>query len=101
MDRQKRHCLMDIVFISVCAVVCSATSFVDMYDGGFLAFCRSKNLSSHTIGYYSYRLHALQIYLSASTGPTAPNSLTPQTIRAFLTSEAQQKSATTAMLCVP
>ena len=34
MDRQKRHCLMDIVFISVCAVVCSATSFVDMYDFG-------------------------------------------------------------------
>jgi predicted transposase YbfD/YdcC len=34
MDRQKRHCLMDIVFISVCAVVCGATSFVDMHDFG-------------------------------------------------------------------
>ena len=34
MDRQKRHLLMDIVFISVCAVVCGATSFVDMHDFG-------------------------------------------------------------------
>lgn len=33
-DRQKRHSLMDIVFISVCAVICGATSFVDMYDFG-------------------------------------------------------------------
>ena len=34
MDRQKRHALMDILFISICAVVCGATSFVDMYDFG-------------------------------------------------------------------
>ena len=63
---------------------------------GFLAYCKSKNLSSHTIGYYSYRLHALQIHLSTTAEPTAPISLTPQTIRAFLTAEAEQKSATTA-----
>ena len=63
---------------------------------GFLAYCRSKNLSSHTIGYYAYRLHALQTHLGANAEPTAPNSLTPQTIRAFLTAEAEQKSATTA-----
>jgi len=63
---------------------------------GFLAYCKSKNLSSHTIGYYAYRLHALQTYLVANSEPTAPNSLTPQTIRGFLTAEAEQKSATTA-----
>lgn len=34
-DRQKRHLLMDILFISVCAVICGATSFVDMEDFGF------------------------------------------------------------------
>ena len=34
MDRQKRHSLMDILFIAVCAVICGATSFVDMYDFG-------------------------------------------------------------------
>ena len=34
-DRQKRHSLMDILFISVCAVICGATSFVDMEDFGF------------------------------------------------------------------
>lgn len=34
MDRQKRHSLMDILFISVCAVICGGTSFVDMYDFG-------------------------------------------------------------------
>jgi predicted transposase YbfD/YdcC len=33
-DRQKRHCLMDVLFISVCSVVCGATSFVDMEDFG-------------------------------------------------------------------
>jgi predicted transposase YbfD/YdcC len=34
LDRQKRHSLVDILFISICAVVCGATSFVDMYDFG-------------------------------------------------------------------
>ena len=34
MDRQKRHALMDIIFIAVCAVICGGTSFVDMYDFG-------------------------------------------------------------------
>jgi predicted transposase YbfD/YdcC len=34
MDRQKRHSLMDIIFIALCAVICGATSFVDMYDFG-------------------------------------------------------------------
>ena len=34
MDRQKRHSLMDILFIAICSVICGATSFVDMYDFG-------------------------------------------------------------------
>jgi predicted transposase YbfD/YdcC len=34
MDRQKRHCLMDILFVAICAVICGATSFVDMHDFG-------------------------------------------------------------------
>jgi len=38
MDRQKRHSLMDILFISVSAVICGATSFVDMEDFGCAKF---------------------------------------------------------------
>ena len=34
LDRQKYHSLMDILFIAVCAVICGATSFVDMSDFG-------------------------------------------------------------------
>jgi len=34
LDRQKRHSLMEILFVSVCAVICGATSFVDMADFG-------------------------------------------------------------------
>jgi len=34
LDRQKRHALMDILFISISAVVCGAKSFVDMADFG-------------------------------------------------------------------
>ena len=34
MDRQKRHSLMDILFIAISAVICGATSFVDMEDLG-------------------------------------------------------------------
>lgn len=34
LDRQKRHSLMDILFISLCAVICGAKSFVDMADFG-------------------------------------------------------------------
>ena len=35
MDRLKLHSLLDILFISVCAVICGATSFVDMEDFGY------------------------------------------------------------------
>lgn len=34
LDRQKYHSLSDILFIAVCAVICGATSFVDMEDFG-------------------------------------------------------------------
>lgn len=34
LDRQKYHSLLDILFIAVCAVICGATSFVDMEDFG-------------------------------------------------------------------
>ena len=34
LDRRKRHSRMDILFIAVCAVICGATSFVDMADFG-------------------------------------------------------------------
>lgn len=37
-DRQKRHSLMDVLFISLCAVVCGAKSFVDMADFGRAKF---------------------------------------------------------------
>lgn len=38
LDRQKRHSLKDILFISLCAVVCGAKSFVDMADFGRAKF---------------------------------------------------------------
>ena len=38
LDRKKRHSLMDILFISLCAVVCGAKSFVDMADFGRAKF---------------------------------------------------------------
>jgi predicted transposase YbfD/YdcC len=38
LDRQKRHFLIDILFISLCAVVCGAKSFVDMADFGRAKF---------------------------------------------------------------
>lgn len=38
LDRQKQHSLMDILFISVCAVICGAKSFVDMADFGRAKF---------------------------------------------------------------
>jgi predicted transposase YbfD/YdcC len=34
MERQKRHLLMDVLFISICAVICGATSFVEMEQFG-------------------------------------------------------------------
>ena len=34
LERQKRHSLMAVLFIAVCAVICGATSFVDMQDFG-------------------------------------------------------------------
>jgi predicted transposase YbfD/YdcC len=34
LERQKYYGLMDILFIAVCAVICGATSFVDMEDFG-------------------------------------------------------------------
>ena len=34
-DRHKRHSLLDILFISVSAVICGAKSFVDMEDFGY------------------------------------------------------------------
>jgi len=38
MDRQKRHLLMDILFIAISGVICGATSFVDMEDFGKAKF---------------------------------------------------------------
>lgn len=38
LDRQKRHSLSDILFISLCAVICGAKSFVDMADFGRAKF---------------------------------------------------------------
>ena len=34
MERQKLHSLESVLFIGVCAVICGATSFVDMEDFG-------------------------------------------------------------------
>ena len=63
---------------------------------GFFAYCRSKNLSARTIEYYGYRFQALRKYLTDNSRPAAPKDLTVQILRAFLTDEAEKKSATTA-----
>lgn len=34
LDRQKHHSLMNVLFLSLCAVICGAKSFVDMADFG-------------------------------------------------------------------
>jgi predicted transposase YbfD/YdcC len=34
LDRRKRHSLIDVLFLSLCAVICGAKSFVDMADFG-------------------------------------------------------------------
>lgn len=38
MERQRLHSLMELLFISVCATICGATSFVDMADFGKAKF---------------------------------------------------------------
>ncbi len=63
---------------------------------GFFAYCKGKNLSARTVEYYGYRLQALAKYLTEHSEPTAPKELTSQILRAFLTSEAESKSGTTA-----
>ncbi|MCE5199566.1 MAG: tyrosine-type recombinase/integrase [Armatimonadota bacterium] len=62
----------------------------------FFAYCKGKNLSERTIEYYGHRLQAFRRYLEAAGESTAPKDFTPQTIRAFLTDEADKKSSTTA-----
>ena len=63
---------------------------------GFLAYCRSKNLSGNTIQYYAYRLLAFSRYLAAKDGPFAPMSITTRTLREFLTEETENTSSSTA-----
>ncbi|MBP6963843.1 MAG: tyrosine-type recombinase/integrase [Armatimonadetes bacterium] len=61
---------------------------------GFMNYCRAKNLSPNTISYYRYRLQAFERFCADS--PVAPENVTPERIREFLTAEAEEKSATTA-----
>ncbi|MCE5314431.1 MAG: tyrosine-type recombinase/integrase [Armatimonadota bacterium] len=63
---------------------------------GFLSYCKSKHLSDRTTEYYSYRLKALSKYLADKEKPSAPISLTAQTVREFITAESDSKSASTA-----
>ena len=59
---------------------------------GFMNYCRAKNLSPNTISYYRYRLQAFERFCADS--PVAPENVTPERIREFLTAEAEEKSAT-------
>lgn len=63
---------------------------------GFLSYCRSKNLSPNTIIYYRLRLQAFSNHVDTTCPGTAPNRITPQIIREFLTSETEHNSASTA-----
>lgn len=64
-------------------------------ENAFLDYCKSKNLSTNTISYYYYRLNAFRQYLEINQVVETPLNLTPQTIRAFLISEAEKHTATT------
>ena len=61
----------------------------------FYRRCRGRNLSEQTTNYYRYRLLALTRYLESQELPPTLSSLTPDTLRGFLESEAKH-SATTA-----
>ena len=62
----------------------------------FLDYCKSKRLSPNTITYYDCRLLALERYLATESIDETPLTLTVQTIRAFLTNQADISSPTTA-----
>lgn len=62
----------------------------------FLSYCMCKNLSSQTIQYYRYRLDAFTRYLDQTAQCTAPNDVTLQLLRAFITHETQYNSPSTA-----
>jgi site-specific recombinase XerD len=62
----------------------------------FLACCKSRNLSGCTISYYRYRLQAFKAFLAENAPTSAPEELTPNVIRDFLTFEAERNSAATA-----
>lgn len=62
----------------------------------FLSYCRAKNLSPNTLAYYNYRLKSFLQYLDEQKSDTAPSDITPQLIRAFVTSENTIHSASTA-----
>lgn len=62
----------------------------------FLKVSKSKNLSEHTMQYYSYRLAAFSRFLEKSEYSDAPAKVTPDVIREFLTYETEHNSSTTA-----
>ncbi len=75
------------------------TSMADNIESaidGFLAYCKSKNLSSKTTEYYRYRLQAFSRFLIENEKPCSPKELNQIILREFLTVEAEHNSATTA-----
>ncbi|HEX2975730.1 MAG TPA: site-specific integrase, partial [Bacteroidales bacterium] len=53
----------------------------------FISYCRAKNLSDNTIGYYGYRLQAFSRYLTKASPGCIPSEITPQLIRSFISNE--------------
>lgn len=70
----------------------SLTAAID----GFLVYCRSKNLSPHTLTYYRTRLAAFRDFLSSTEASSAPKDISRQTVRDFVRSELESRSASTA-----
>lgn len=70
----------------------AVTYDLDAAVTSFLAYCRSKNLSSKTIDYYAARLLALKRF----TGSRPPADMTASHVREFLTHEKETNSPATA-----
>jgi site-specific recombinase XerD len=62
----------------------------------FFTYCDSKHLSPKTLDYYRYRLESFQRFLEAEAPEEVPQTITRELCRAFITSEIEAHSPSTA-----
>lgn len=81
--------MAEIVKLSIAHAI---TYDLEAAVSAFLAYCRSKNLSTKTVDYYAARLLAFKRY----AGKRSPAGITAAVVREFLTHEKEANSAATA-----